>query len=273
MQKTKLSESQILLVGLGLIGLVTVVTVYQAGYFSFASKKEKPETEAVVQEDVLPYQTILVKDLQNLIQKKQPLTLLDIRSFDEYIQEHILDSVNIPLEEFPAAAKIDPKKPVVVIAATGDDPKITEVVEALKKETFTDVKVLAGGMLIWVSQLGATITYGNPDSFQDQAKVDYITPEQVNERLNKKESLSVVDIRSQGDFSAGHIPGAINIPFEEIEKRREDIDVTKKIIVVGTNEVREFQAAVQINDIFFMTPSVMKGAMPRWKELNFPLAK
>lgn len=42
----------------------------------------------------------------------------------------------------------------------------------------------------------------------------------------------LVDVRSASEFASGHIPGAMNIPMQEIESRREDFDRDKPVILI-----------------------------------------
>lgn len=35
--------------------------------------------------------------------------------------------------------------------------------------------------------------------------------------------VKVVDVRTPGEFAAGHVPGAINIPFDQIDRRAAEI--------------------------------------------------
>jgi len=41
-----------------------------------------------------------------------------------------------------------------------------------------------------------------------------------------------VDVRSGSEFASGHIPGAINIPMEEIEARLDDLDLNLPIVLI-----------------------------------------
>jgi rhodanese-related sulfurtransferase len=41
----------------------------------------------------------------------------------------------------------------------------------------------------------------------------------------------LVDVRSSSEFAAGHIPGAVNIPMEQIECRLDDLNPTAPIIL------------------------------------------
>ena len=45
------------------------------------------------------------------------------------------------------------------------------------------------------------------------------TPLPIPDFLQKAETLSVVDVRSPGEFAQGHIPGAVNIPLFSNEER------------------------------------------------------
>ncbi len=48
-----------------------------------------------------------------------------------------------------------------------------------------------------------------------------INPEKVKEMMENSEEFVLLDVRSEEEFSEGHIPGAIVIPHEEILKRAE----------------------------------------------------
>jgi rhodanese-related sulfurtransferase len=37
------------------------------------------------------------------------------------------------------------------------------------------------------------------------------------------DGIKVVDVRSPGEFAAGHVPGAVNIPHDEIDRRRAEL--------------------------------------------------
>jgi len=55
-----------------------------------------------------------------------------------------------------------------------------------------------------------------------------ITPAEL---IAKRNSFTVVDVRSTADYAKGHIEGALNIPHEELKKRITEINVNEKIVV------------------------------------------
>jgi rhodanese-related sulfurtransferase len=200
------------------------------------------------------------------------MTLLDIRPFSSYVQEHILDTVNITPADFPISPQIDAHNLVVVIGANAGDSDIPKTVDELKKENFTNILVLAGGMETWKKLAGMTVTYGNPNSFADQSKVSYVEPEKLHNALKQNVPMFIIDVRTADDYAKGHITGAKNIPADELEKRRSEI-TEKKVVVVGINELQEFQSSVQMYDMLLVSPYVLKGGMPGWEKKGFPMTK
>jgi rhodanese-related sulfurtransferase len=161
---------------------------------------------------------------------------------------------------------------VVIIATNADDENIKKTIEELKKEDFENFFVLAGGMESWTQNAGITVTYGDPTSFVDQAKVSYVDPEKLSDALKQNVPMFIVDVRSSDDFSKSHIAGAKNIPDDDLEKRRAEL-TEKKIVVVGSNELQEFQASVKMYDMLLISPFILREGMTKWIEKGFPIEK
>ena len=56
-----------------------------------------------------------------------------------------------------------------------------------------------------------------------------IKPEEVRELLEKHKAV-LVDVRGEGSYKAGHVKGALNIPFSEIRTRAKELPPDKMII-------------------------------------------
>lgn len=269
-------EKMAVIVGFSAIFLVIIFTLFREKIFSDSAKiKLDSKSKSTSTQNSLPYQTISAKDLNKKILGiggKEPLTLLDIRSFDLYIAEHIVDSINMTPDEIQAKSNIDIHKSTIIIAENGKDEKIQKAIEKLQDLKVTNITVLAGGMEAWKEQIGDTVTYGNPKSFTDQSKVSYTDPEKLNEAIAQNVPVYIIDVRTNEQYSDGHIKGATNIPFDDLEKRRKEI-LEKKVVVVGESELQEFQASVQIYDMLLVSPFVVRGAMPEWQKKGFPVIK
>jgi rhodanese-related sulfurtransferase len=49
-----------------------------------------------------------------------------------------------------------------------------------------------------------------------QAGGPSILPADLAERIDRGETLQILDVRSEGEFASGHVPGAVNIPFNRV---------------------------------------------------------
>ena len=67
----------------------------------------------------------------------------------------------------------------------------------------------------------------------EKAMYEQITPEEAKKIMDSGEEHIVLDTREQDEFDEGHIPGAILIPYTEIENKAEEMlpDKDKRILV------------------------------------------
>ena len=52
--------------------------------------------------------------------------------------------------------------------------------------------------------------------------MSHITAKELAKRLESDASLRLFDVRSPGEYAAGHVPGAMNVPLEQVENRIHD---------------------------------------------------
>ena len=66
--------------------------------------------------------------------------------------------------------------------------------------------------------------------FWKRKKTAVIKSDQLAAEITEGRAPIMVDVRSEKDFRAGHLPGAINIPFEELEQRKAELDSSKPTV-------------------------------------------
>jgi rhodanese-related sulfurtransferase len=276
MPNNEKKEQAALAIGFLLIIFVITITIIRNNPFMEEKNiyKDNRKQAGKTEQNQSSEKKISAKDLQNKIlhETSNPsFILLDVRSFKDYSKEHIVDVVNIPIEDF-SISEIDTHKQIIIIGENDTDTNVSQTVNKMKEGNVENYLVLEGGMEGWAKAAGPTVTYGIPSSFVDQSKVSYVEPEKLKEALDKNVPTYIVDVRENDEYQKGHISGAKNIPFLELEKRRREV-TEKKVIVVGSTELEEFQAAVQLNDMLLVSSYVLKGSMTKWQEKGFPLVK
>lgn len=67
----------------------------------------------------------------------------------------------------------------------------------------------------------------------EKAMYEQITAEEAKKIMDSGEDVVILDVREQDEFDEGHIPGAIMIPYTEIENKAEQMlpDKDKQILV------------------------------------------
>jgi rhodanese-related sulfurtransferase len=92
----------------------------------------------------------------------------------------------------------------------------------------------------------------------------------VQELRNSSDSSQCIDVRSATEFAAGHIPGAINIPMDEIESRLADLGQQRPIVLICQAGKRASMTrallAGRVHDL-----SVLTGGTDAWKDAGLPL--
>jgi rhodanese-related sulfurtransferase len=113
-------------------------------------------------------------------------------------------------------------------------------------------------------------------SFLAQA-TDYmspgLTPEQVLDKLDTEQALRVVDVRKPAEFGVAHIPGAINIPLAELEKRIDELRHDNGVLIYCINGSRTRKAepivyASEISNVYHL-----EGAFQGWIQGKHPIEK
>ena len=71
--------------------------------------------------------------------------------------------------------------------------------------------------------------------------VEEITPEELKAKLDDGEDVQVIDIRPRAQFERGHVPGAINVPMNELPQRVDDLEWSDDVVVacpIGQSSVQ-----------------------------------
>lgn len=100
--------------------------------------------------------------------------------------------------------------------------------------------------------------------------ISQLTAEKLNELLAKKgEIVTVVDVRSGYDFQKGHIPGAVNAPFNVVDKA--NLPKEGALVLYCTNEKCPLSglAAKMLETAGYRDMKVLEGGIAAWTAKGF----
>jgi rhodanese-related sulfurtransferase len=271
-KNTSSGQNRVIILGFGLILIVVSITILRPVLKIDLDKEEVAPEPVELYND---YEYITSKELKEKINKKEELVVIDIRDSVSYREDHIESSINITPEKIEEETRTLSKNKLLVIVGYNFEDKGAEAgaVKFFKDSEFSNVVALSGGIFAWKKNLNSTIGAGDPESSLDLSKIEEILPEQLKLAIENDYPISIIDTRSSDMFSQGHIPGALNITLDDLEKRKKEISRSKEIIVYGDSNLSDFQAGVKLHDLGFLASYIIKGGFASWQEKRFPIEK
>ena len=104
---------------------------------------------------------------------------------------------------------------------------------------------------------------------------DALEPVSLRElrRLMRDDSVTVVDVRPEEEFRAGHIPGALSIPVRELKRRLRELPRAREVIAYcrGRYCVYSLEAVTLLRKAGYRARRSEEG-LPAWKAEGLPVA-
>ena len=93
-------------------------------------------------------------------------------------------------------------------------------------------------------------------------------------RLRAEDMTSrILDVRTAREYDAGHVPGAVNIPFTEIGARADELprDRGQEIIVYCGHGPRAWVAASRLRGLGYRRLVYLRGHWAAWRRAGLPV--
>jgi rhodanese-related sulfurtransferase len=112
-------------------------------------------------------------------------------------------------------------------------------------------------------------------SVSPAAPAAIITGQEVKKRMEQNPKGVVLDVRTPAEFAEGHIPGAVNLPVDEVKAKVEALIADKQtaIVVYCRSGARSARAMKIMKELGFETVFNLAGGIRRWQAENHPLEK
>lgn len=95
-----------------------------------------------------------------------------------------------------------------------------------------------------------------------------LSPQEVEQRLEQKESIQFIDVRNPDEYKAGHIEGAILIPLSVLPVRLHEIDPEKEVVFICRSGARSSQACEYVTAQGYKKVANMAGGMLKWEGMQ-----
>jgi rhodanese-related sulfurtransferase len=121
------------------------------------------------------------------------------------------------------------------------------------------VAIVSGAMLVWPIFRRTT---GGP----------WVTTSQATHLINREDAL-VVDVRDPGEYAAGHILGAKNVPLSRIGDTEVGKRKDRPVIVYCDGGARSNKALAALKGQGFSRVVNLSGGIGGWQQAGLPVEK
>ena len=108
---------------------------------------------------------------------------------------------------------------------------------------------------------------------KDVAPSASIEPSELAARISSKEAPFILDVRSPDEFASGHIPGAVNVPINELSERLPALGLSPKdeIVVHCERGGRAEVAESMLRESGYTAVRDLNGHMAAWRAGGYAL--
>lgn len=161
--------------------------------------------------------------LDQLLETKNSV-IIDVRDIFSFEKGNVINSVNIPLEMLTGQTQNIPHdRQIILVDETGK--KGHQAARLLMGEGFGNVVYVSGGFIsiqryhLAIGFHNLKVTPVEIENKQVENKPEEAQTEKGTAKRTDYNTPVVVDVRTPGEFAHGAVPGAINIPLDELENR------------------------------------------------------
>lgn len=108
---------------------------------------------------------------------------------------------------------------------------------------------------------------------QAQAEIHLLDAKAFSDKLNEKNNIQLVDVRTPGEFSGGYIAGAVNMDFNGagFSEQISQLDKTKPVMVYCKGGGRSGRAAEMLKTAGFSEVYDLDGGIMAWENQELPV--
>jgi phage shock protein E len=213
---------------------------------------------------------ILPARLHQLQLQKSSFTLVDARPISDFQKHHINGAINVPKTAVSGVA-LPMGLPIIVYCGDARCPLSHEAAKTLVAAGYKDVKVLYGGIAEW-RRMGYPMVPVDADSTGagnvQGLSLTEIPSTELWGRLQKHDPVMVIDLRPEQEYAAGHLPGATNVPLEQLTNQT--ITKETEVIIYDRLPLRSQKGEKLLSDMG-LAVHTLSGGIASWTMAGYPL--
>ena len=134
-------------------------------------------------------------------------------------------------------------------------------------ELWQVLRTLAAGRLAEVERLAA-------DYLGARDQLEPVTREELARRLQDRDDVFVLDVRPAAEHAAGHLPGAVSIPVDELRRRLAELPRDREIVAYCRGPYCAFaHEAVELLRQEGFSARRLEDGLPEWQAAGLAVTR
>ncbi len=226
------------------------------------------------------------EELKTLQDRGVDLVVLDVRTPEEYGRFCIPGGINVPGGDLILwAEELKQRKNANIIVNCAGRTRSIIGTAALRRLGLTNVRELRNGTMGWVlagfdlerkperptppaPSMGREKATALARGIAAEEKLSWISSQELSHTLETQSMNYLIDVRSEGEFASGHLPGSINVPGGQAVQRADDFVAVRNadIFFISNESARAVMAAYWYRQMGFSHVAVLQGGLRAWSE-------
>ncbi len=178
-------------------------------------------------------------ELKAALRGEGEFVLLDVREQGVFAKGHLFLASNLPLGSLELLIRdMVPRQGAPIVLLDGSEGLAARAAERLESFGYSDIRILEGGVDAWAGAGGELFTGVNVKSkafgefVEGACETPSVSAEELNDMLEARADLVVLDSRPLVEFQRMNIPGAIDCPGAELVYRAHDLAPSPDTLIV-----------------------------------------
>ena len=107
----------------------------------------------------------------------------------------------------------------------------------------------------------------NPES----TKVPSISADELHAQRESGNAPSVIDVRTPDEYASGHIPGAVNIPFDQVAQRIGELETPQGVVLYCMIGPRARKGESALLAAGYEKVFHLEGGLAAWQAAGLPV--
>lgn len=223
-------------------------------------KKINVEGPSIIGDRFERLDPISITEAKRLIDEEGAI-IIDARNQHDFGLLHIDQSINIPYGKNMstwAGWFVGENQPIIL--TTDDEKQYDDICKQLFRVGYDNiVGYLEGGISSWEETNYPTSDF------------EIWSVEKLRDVMSKDSQVTVIDVRTAGEWQSGHIPGALHIPVDSLGEKISSVKQDEKLALICRTGYRSSVAGSIAQRFGYRSIVNIDGGMVSWRQNKLPV--